>query len=126
METAYVNSFISSSKSYLEKLQFLGKNSSSDLRVLKLYEILIYLYKSANWFGFKAEDKRKLETFITEFILHNSNIILPAVESFTDYVNVNTLQNDYTWDRLWDYSQSTTVYDLDYLMYPDEMTDREL
>ncbi len=121
MDNSYSNSLVGSVKKYVEGLQYLAKNNKKNLQALHLYEIVQDLYAASAWFNFTTEQVNFLKTFMNELVLYNSGIILPAIEGFTDYTNVNTYQTDYTWDRLWDDTSSTTIYDLDLLMYPDEM-----
>ena len=121
MDNSYSNSLVDSVKKYVEGLQYLAKNNKKDLRALHLYEIVQDLYAASTWFSFTTEQVNFLKTFMNELVLYNSGIILPVIEGFIGYTNVNTYQTDYTWDRLWDDTASTTIYDLDLLMYPDEM-----
>lgn len=121
MDEKYTNSLISSVRKYIEELQYLAKNDLTTIRILNLYKVIHELYMASSWFNFTTLQKNKIETLLNGIVLHNSNIILPLITSGAFYVNVNTNQNDYTWDKIIDDRYTITAYDLNLLMYPDEL-----
>jgi hypothetical protein len=121
MYDKYGNSLVTSAKNYLDKLRYLATNNSADLEALYLYEIIYDMLISTEWYEIEQYKRSHLERFLNELILNNTVLTMLEITANTNYVNVNTSQTDYTWDTIWDDSNTYTIYDLNLLMYPDEM-----
>ena len=121
MYDLYGDSLVTSTKNYLDRLRYLAINNPVDLEALHLYEIIYHMLLAGEWFGLEQYQKSHLERFLNELILNNSIINMLGITANLNYVNVNTNQTDYTWDNVWDNSTTYTIYDLDLLMYPDQM-----
>ena len=102
MNEKYTNSLIDSTINYLYNLRYLASDDKITLRALNTYKMLLQVYNWADWFEVSEQDKKKIENLINCVILRNSNIVLPTINSNSNYYsNVNTPQTIHTWQKVY-------------------------
>ena len=86
----------------IDRLRFLADN---DVDAFKKVLYVIILHDLADW-SKSIEDSHctynKLTQKIDEYILRNPEFIIERITNTDSYVNVNTPQTTFTWQRIWD------------------------
>lgn len=107
----YKNSIISSTDNYINDLQYLAKDDSKLLNDLFDLNILLKIWDWMDWTEYSESDKTKVEIKINDIIWKNPNLELATIE-FKYYKNVNTRQNIWTWQRIYDNLNVNTINQL--------------
>ena len=102
MDERYTNSIIDSTSDYLYRLQYLAQANPIDLKDIMTLDIIHNIYSWADWFELSETVKIKLQNKMNDLILSNSNLVLPAVTSYSQYFNVSIPQTIWTWQRVYD------------------------
>ena len=107
----YINSIITSSNNYITNLTYLANNDSKVLNDLFNLQILLKIWDWLDWLEYSEEDKIKIEKHINKIIWGNPKLEY-VVNDFNYYKNVNTRQDLYKWQRVYDNLLVKTVTSL--------------
>ena len=107
----YIDSVVSSSVDYLYNLEYLAKNDEKTLTDLFNLQILLSVWDWMDWVEYSEKDKITIENKINDVIWKNPNLEY-VVNDFKYYSNVNTRQNIWDWQRVYDNLNAKTVNDL--------------
>ena len=106
-----MHSIIDSTSDYLYRLRYLGTDRKHDLRDIHTLNIIWDIYKQADWYGVSEEDKKTVRVVMDKIIMSNSELRLPSASTEKYYVNVNTPQNIWTWQRIYDNLQFYLIHE---------------
>lgn len=107
----YINSIITSTGNYISELEYLAKDNHKVLNDLFDLQILLKIWDWLDWMEYSELDKIKVEKYINKLIIANPNLEY-VVNDFTYYKNVNTSQNIWDWQRVYDNLNIKTINSL--------------
>lgn len=102
-------SIYGSINSYTNKLTYLAKENKAMVNDLMLLVVLDQVYDWANWMNATQQNLMDLQNFIKSVIRNNPDILNYRTQSNEYYKNVNTPQTIYTWQRLYDKANPTSI-----------------
>ena len=97
----YINSIVTSTKKYLLDLEYLAKDNKNVLNDLFNLQIYLNVLDWMVWVEYPESNKIKIEEKINKIIWKNPNLAY-VINDFKYYKNVNTRQNIWTWQRIYD------------------------
>lgn len=104
-------SLLKSISNYLENLEYLAKDDKVMNKDLMLCVIVDFVYDWGSWNNLPQEQQLTLQNIRKDILFNNHNLINYKVKTNDYYKNVNTPQDIYTWQRIYD-DPSVRTYEI--------------